>query len=199
MYKLYQNALTFWYRLVLYDTFYGGQIQQDSSECLMMLIELINKVSVPYCVSNNTNDNNNNSTSFYVLYITPTYTSSMQELIMQRMQQNYISHAFDIKRTLGMANLTIFLQPRKYLIIIVNQLRYINNNFTKDGCSIPMDMTVVLGLRKFSLQTTIDHHGPSIRPSMYSGHHTSINCCNQLQQQQNYGVRNIRYQKLLYC
>ena len=37
-----------------------------------------------------------------------------------------------------------------------------------------MDMTVVLGLHKFSLQATIDHH----RPSMYSGHYTaSINCC----------------------
>ena len=37
-----------------------------------------------------------------------------------------------------------------------------------------MDMTVVLGLNEFSLQATIDHHGPS----MYSGHYTaSINCC----------------------
>ena len=37
-----------------------------------------------------------------------------------------------------------------------------------------MDMTVVLGLHKFSLQATIDHHGPS----MNSGHYTaSTNCC----------------------
>ena len=37
-----------------------------------------------------------------------------------------------------------------------------------------MDMTVALGLHKFSLQATIDHH----RPSMYSGHYiSSINCC----------------------
>ena len=36
------------------------------------------------------------------------------------------------------------------------------------------DMTVVLGLHKFSLQATIDHHGPS----MCSGYYTaSINCC----------------------
>ena len=35
-----------------------------------------------------------------------------------------------------------------------------------------MDMTLVLGLHKFSLHATIDHHGPS----MYSGHYTaSIN------------------------
>ena len=37
-----------------------------------------------------------------------------------------------------------------------------------------MDMIVELGLHKFSLQATIDHHGPS----MYSGHYTvAINCC----------------------
>ena len=51
--------------------------------------------------------------------------------------------------------------------------RYINNNCTKDRCFIPMYMTVLLGLHKFNLQATIDHHGPF----MYSGHYaTSINC-----------------------
>ena len=65
------------------------------------------------------------------------------------------------------------LQPPKYLIIVVNRFRYINNNFDKDRCTIPMGMTVVLGLHKFSLQATIDHHGPSV----YSGHFTkSISC-----------------------
>ena len=69
-----------------------------------------------------------------------------------------------------------FLQPPNYLIIVVNRFRYINNQFAKDKCSIPMDMTVVLGYHKFSLQATIDHHGPSI----YSGHYTtSVNCCNR--------------------
>ena len=47
------DALKF--RLVQYDSFYGGQSQQDSSECLMMLIEVINKDSVPYCGSNDNN------------------------------------------------------------------------------------------------------------------------------------------------
>ena len=60
------------------------------------------------------------------------------------------------------------------MIIVVNRFKYINNNSTKDRCSIPMDMALVLGLRKFSLLATIDHHGPS----MYSGHYTAfINCC----------------------
>ena len=39
-----------------------------------------------------------------------------------------------------------------------------------------MDTTVRLGPLKFSLQATIDHHGPSID----SGHYTaSIICCNK--------------------
>ena len=38
-------AFKFW--MVQYDTFYGDQIQQDILECLMMLIKVINKGSVP--------------------------------------------------------------------------------------------------------------------------------------------------------
>ena len=100
------DALKF--RIGQYDNFYDGQIQQDSLECFLMLIEGINRGSVPNCGSN---DNNSTgvplsdilfslmlekyivcnvcglrSPSFEsrsVLYITPTYTSSMQELIMQ--------------------------------------------------------------------------------------------------------------------
>ena len=41
-------------------------------------------------------------------------------------------------------------------------------------CPIPMDTTVRLGPLKFSLQATIDHHGPSIHSGHYSA---SINCC----------------------
>ena len=66
------------------------------------------------------------------------------------------------------------LQPPKYLLLFVNRFRYINDNVTKDRCSIPMDATVRLGPLKFILRATIDHHGPSI----HSGHYTaSINCC----------------------
>ena len=60
------------------------------------------------------------------------------------------------------------------LLIFRYWFRYINNNVTKDKCSIPMDTTVRLGPLKLSLRATIDHHGPSI----HSGHYTaSINCC----------------------
>ena len=66
------------------------------------------------------------------------------------------------------------LPPPKYLLLFVNRFRYINNNVTKDRCSIPMDTTVRLGPLKFSLRATIDHRGPSI----HSGHYTaSIKCC----------------------
>ena len=66
------------------------------------------------------------------------------------------------------------LQTPKYLLLFVNRFRYINNNVTKDRCSIPMDTTVRPGPLKFSLRATIDHHGPPI----HSGHYTaSINCC----------------------
>ena len=104
------DALKF--RLVQYDKFYGGEQQEDASECLMMIIELINKGTEPYCGSN---DNNSTGVSLseilfsfmldkYIVcdacglrfpsfepssvsYITPTCTSSMQELIKQGMEQ----------------------------------------------------------------------------------------------------------------
>ena len=139
-----EDALKF--RLVQYDKFYGGQSQQDCSECLMMLIELINKGSVPY--SGGSNDDNSTGGSLYdilfsfisekyivcdacglrspsfescsVLYITLSYSSSMQELIVQGMQQKLERPAFDARRTLGMSNLIIFysLQTISILLII---------------------------------------------------------------------------------
>ena len=40
-----------------------------------------------------------------------------------------------------------------------------------------MNMTILLGLHKFSFQATINHH----RLSRYSGHYiTSINCCKKI-------------------
>ena len=42
----------FKFRLAKSDTFYNGQIHQDSSECLTMLIEVINKGPMPYFGSN---------------------------------------------------------------------------------------------------------------------------------------------------
>ena len=174
----YVDALKF--RLVQYDKFYSGAQHEDASECLMMLIELIYKGSAPYCGSND-----NNSTAYYimlekciacdacglrsssfesssVLHITPTCTASMQEFIKQGMKQKLEKSCFRCKKNTWRVESNYLWQPPKYLIIVVNRFRYINNNFTQDRCSIPMDMTVVLGLHKFILQATIDHHGPSM-------------------------------------
>ena len=109
-----------------------------------------------------------------VFYITPTYASFMQELIMQGMQQKIEKSCSRCKNSTWHDEINYILQPPNYFIIVVNRYRNINNNFIKDRCPIPMDMTVELGLHKFRLQATIDHRGPS----MHSGHYTaSINCC----------------------
>ena len=106
-----------------------------------------------------------------VLYISPTDTSSMQNLILEGLQQKLQKPCNKNTRHIESSYI---LQPPKYLFLFVNRFRYINDNITKDRCPIPMDTTVRLGPLKFSLQAIIDHHGPSID----SGHYTaSINCC----------------------
>ena len=91
--------------------------------------------------------------------------------IMQGMQQKFEKSCFQCKKnTLGMSNFYISEPPKNLITTcIVNRLRYINNNVTKDGCSIPMDITIVLGIHKLSPQATIDYYGPF----MYSGHYTT--------------------------
>ena len=109
-----------------------------------------------------------------VLYISPTDTSSMQNLILQGLQQKLQKSCSRCNKNTWHVESSYILQHPKYLLLFVNRFRYINNNVTKDRCSIPMDMTVRLGPLKFSLRATIDHHGPST----HSGHYTaSINCC----------------------
>ena len=134
-----------------------------------------------------------------VLSITPTCTSSMQELIKQGIEQKLEKSCFRCKKNTWHVESNYILLPPKYLITVVDWFRYINNNFTKDRCSIPMDMIVVLGLHKFSLQDTIDHHGPS----MYFGHYTaSINCCKRTFYCNDSKITEfemIDIKKLLYC
>ena len=109
-----------------------------------------------------------------VLCIPPTDTSPMQNLILQGLQQKLQNSCSRYNKNTWHVESSYILQPPKYLLLFVNRFRYINNNVTKDKCSIPMDTTVRLGPLKFSLRATIDHHGPSI----HFGHYTaSINCC----------------------
>ena len=107
-----------------------------------------------------------------VLYFTPTYTYYMKKLIMQGMQQTLENSSFDVKRTREMTNLTIFhsIQSIRLLLLLIGFKTY-TTMLPKIGVSIPMNM---LGLHKFSLQATMDHHGPSMHPGHYT---TSINCC----------------------
>ena len=124
-----------------------------------------------------------------VLYISPTDTSSMQNLILEGLQQKLQKSCSRCNKNTRHVESSYILQPPKYLLLFVNRFRYINNNITKNRCPIPMATTLRLGPLKFSLQATIDHHGPSID----SGHYTaSINCCKKnilLQRSQNYGVK----------
>ena len=112
-----------------------------------------------------------------VLYISPTDTSSMQNLILQGLQQKLQKSCSRCNKNTWHVEPSYVLQPPTYLLPFVNRFRYINNNVTEDRCSIPMDTTVGPGPLKYSLRATIDHHVPSI----HAGHYTaSINCCKKI-------------------
>ena len=192
----YVDALKF--RLVQYDKFYSGEQQEDASECLMMLIELINKGSVPYCGSNDNNSTGVSrseilfsfmlekyivcdacelrSPSFEsssVLYITPTCTSSMQEFIKQGMKQKLEKSCFRCKKNTWHVESYFFYTPLNIWLLLLIDLDILTTILPKTDVLYPWIWLLYL-LHKFGLQATIDHHGPS----MYSGHYTaSINYC----------------------
>ena len=190
------DALKF--QWVRHDTFYNGQNQQDCTECLMTLINIIHKGWIPDSISTTYPTGASlsdivfsfvlenriicdvcglRSPSFEsscVLYISPTDTSSMQNLILEGLQQKLQKSCSRCNRNTWPVESSYILQPPKYMLLFVNRFRYIDNNVTKDRCPIPMDTTVRLGPLKFSLGAIIHQHGPS----MHSGHFTaSINCC----------------------
>ena len=102
------DALKF--QLVRHDIFYNGQNQEDSTECLLMLINIIHKGSMPdsssttsptgaslsdilfsfvleiYIVCDVCGLRSPSFESSIVLYISPTDTSSMQNLILEGLQ-----------------------------------------------------------------------------------------------------------------
>ena len=189
------DALQF--QLLCHDTFYNGQNQQDSTECILMWITSIHKGSLPdsnsttypmgaslsdilfsivlkkYIVYDVCGLRPPSFESSSVLYISPPDSSSMQNLILQGLQQKLQKSCSRCNKNTWHVELSYILRPPKYLLLFVNRFRYINDNVNKDRCSIPMDTTVRLGPLTFSLWATIDH-GPSI----HSGHYTaSINCC----------------------
>ena len=114
------------------------------------------------------------TTSF--LYVTPTDSTSMQELLMQEHKQKIYETCSCCGRDTWHIESKQILQPPNYLTIIVNRSTYSNNRITKNKGRMPLDLYIKLGPYKFSLQASVDHHGCS----MNSGHYTaSINCCGE--------------------
>ena len=173
-------------------------MQEDACECLMLLIEIMDK-RFGLCP---TNDNINNKGSFselifsfvlekYIicdickmkspafeatrlLYVTPTNSTFMQELLLQEHKRKIYKTCSCCGRGTWHIESKQILQPPKNLFIIVNRITCSNNRITKNKSRMPLDLSIKLGPYKFFLQASVDHHGYS----MNSGHYTaSINCC----------------------
>ena len=69
-----------------------------------------------------------------VLYISPTDTSSMQNLILESLQQKLQKSCSRCNKNTWHIESSYILQPPKYLLLFVNRFRYINNNISKDRC-----------------------------------------------------------------
>ena len=52
-------------------------------------------------------------------------------------------------------------------MIIINRFSYIDNQYIKYRCLVPLGLNIILGPYEFSLQATINHHGLS----RYCGHY----------------------------
>ena len=109
-----------------------------------------------------------------LLCVTPTDSTSMQESLMQEHKQKLFKTCSCCGRDTWHIESKQILQPHNYLKIIVNRITYSNNRIIKNNSRMPLDLYIKLDPYKFSLQTSLDHHGYS----MNSGHYTaSINCC----------------------
>ena len=126
----YVDTLKF--QLVRDDIFYNGQNQQDSTECLLMLINIIHKGSLPdsnsttyrmgaflsdilfsfvlqkYIVCDVCGLRSPLFESSSVLYISPTDTSSMQTWFYKDCNRNCKNPVLDVIRTLGTSNQAIY-------------------------------------------------------------------------------------------
>ena len=168
-----------------YNSFFTGEIQEDACECLMLLIEIMDKGFEPCPTNYNINSKGSFSELLFsfvlgkyticdictmkspafettsLLYDTPTDSSSMQELLMQEHKQKLYKTCSGCGRDTWHIESKFFLQPPKYLIIIVNRITYSNNRITKNKSRIPLDLYIELSPYKFSLQASVDHHGYS--------------------------------------
>ena len=126
---------------------------------------------------------------------------SWSRAVMQEVQQTLQKSCFRCDKKISHivhVESNYILQLPKYLIIIINRLSYINNNVTKDIRSMPMDITIVFGPHKFSLQATIDNHGSS----MYCGNDNNpVNCSQKHDIKMAAKSRSLKWlvSNLLYC
>ena len=67
-----------------------------------------------------------------VLYISPTDTSSMQNMTLEGLQQKLQKSYSRCNKNTWHVESSYILQPPKYLLLFVNRFRYIDNNVTKD-------------------------------------------------------------------
>ena len=66
-----------------------------------------------------------------VLYVSPTDTSSVQNLILEGLQQKLQKSCSRRNKNTQHVEWCYISQPPKYLLLLVNRFRYINNNVTK--------------------------------------------------------------------
>ena len=106
------------------------------------------------------------------IYISHTDTSSILNLILQRLQQKLQKSCSRCNKNTWHVESGYILQPPKYLLLFVNRFRYLRDNVTKDA-SYPWIRPLGFVPLQFSLRATIEHHGPSIHSSHYTA---TINC-----------------------
>ena len=112
-----------------------------------------------------------------LLYITPTNNASLQELVLQDHKQKLYKTCSCCKKDTWHVESEHLLQPPNYLIITVNRFNYINDIITKNKSLIPLDLDIILGPYKFSLQATIYHPENFIHCGRYTA---SVNCHGQI-------------------
>ena len=77
------------------DKSYSGEQQEDASECLMMLIELINKGSVPYCGSDDNNSTGVSLSHIKTAFLLLKYTLSKRHTYQSLMRPCWCIRWFD--------------------------------------------------------------------------------------------------------
>ena len=90
-----------------------------------------------------------------VLYITPTNSASMQQLVIQDRKQKQHKTYSRCRKDIWLVESKHLMRTPTYVNITLNIFNYINNIIMS---LIPLDLNIILGPYKLSLQTTVDDH-----------------------------------------